>query len=191
MLQEIDYPISVMFDAKSGIFNPCKKTEERKVSDLKMMFHDQQAVQSILSAGDQLVYEIRYYPFVTSKSDMALGVTRIFPGKVGREYHMTKGHIHQRDDQPEIYYCVQGSGYLLLDTLEGEFRAEPWQPGVITHIPPMWAHRAVNTGNDLLVFVASYHLAAGHDYEKVKQQGFTKIAVENNGKPELILPKDY
>ena len=191
MLQEIDYPISVMFDAKTGIFNPCKQTVERKVSDLKRMFHDQQAVYSILSAGDPLVYEIRYYPFVTSKSDMALGVTRIFPGKVGREYHMTKGHIHERDDQPEIYYCVQGSGYLLLDTLDGEFRAEPWQPGIITHIPPMWAHRVVNTGNDLLVFVASYHLAAGHIYEKVEQQGFTKIAVENNGKPELISPKDY
>jgi glucose-6-phosphate isomerase, archaeal len=191
MLQEIDYPVSVMFDAKTGIFDPCKQTVERKVSDLKMMFHDQPAVKSILSSGDQLVYEIRYYPFITSKSDMALGVTRIFPGKVGREYHMTKGHIHQHDDQPEIYYCVQGSGYLLLDTLDGEFRAEPWQPGVITHIPPMWAHRVVNTGNDLLVFVASYHIAAGHLYDKVEEQGFAKIAVENNGKPALILPKDY
>ena len=51
MLQEKDYPISVMFDAKTGIFNPCKQTVERKVSDLKMMFHDQQAVRSILSNG--------------------------------------------------------------------------------------------------------------------------------------------
>jgi len=94
---------------------------------------------------------------------MALGVTRIFPGTVGNEYHMTKGHIHERNDQPEIYYCVHGEGFLLLDTLDGEFRAVPWKPGVITHIPPMWAHRVVNTGDDLLVFVAAYHLSAGHD----------------------------
>jgi len=191
MLQENDYPISVMFDAKTGLFTPCKQTAERKVSDLKMMFHDKAAVQSILSKGDQIIYEIRYHPFPTSKSDMAMGVTRIFPGKVGREYHMTKGHIHERDDQPEIYHCVQGTGYILMDTLDGEFRSEPWQPGVITHIPPMWAHRVVNTGSDMLIFVASYHLAAGHIYEKVESQGFAKIVVENNGKPALILPQDY
>ena len=191
MLQEIDYPVSVMFDPNTGIFEPCKQLVERKVSDLKRMFHDQAAVKTLLSNENPLVYEIRYYPFITSKSDMALGVTRIFPGKIGREYHMTKGHIHERDDQPEIYYCVHGTGYILMDTLAGEFQAVPWQPGVITHIPPMWAHRVVNTGNDLLVFVASYHIAAGHLYDQVEKQGFEKIVVENNGKPAIISPKDY
>ncbi len=186
MLQENDYPISVKFDAQTGLFNPCKQEVMRRVSDLKKMFYDQQAVQYELAHGDKLIYEIRYHPFVTSKSDMALGVTRIFPGKVGDEYHMTKGHIHERDDQPEIYYCVQGSGYLLLDTLDGEFRSEPWEPGVITHIPPMWAHRVVNTGSDLLVFVASYNIRAGHLYDQVEQQGFAQVVVERDGKPVLM-----
>lgn len=186
MLQDNDYPISVRFDLRSGIFAPATKTVQRRVSDLRMMFQDQHAVEESVAAGDHLVYEIRYHPFVTSKSDMALGVTRIFPGKVGDEYHMTKGHIHERDDQPEIYYCVQGQGYILLDTLQGEFRAEPWEPGVITHIPPMWAHRVVNTGNDLLVFVASYHLSAGHDYSLVEKQGFSKIILERDGKAVLV-----
>lgn len=188
MLPEKDYPISVRFDAHTGIFTPCLQTVERKVSDLEKMFDDQKAVKEILMAGDKLVYEIRYYPFITSKSDMALGVTRIFPGKVGDEYHMTKGHIHARDDQPEIYYCVQGTGYLLMDTLKGEFMAEPWEPGIITHIPPMWAHRVVNTGKDTLVFVASYHISAGHDYTLVEKQGFSKIVVERNGQA-ILLPK--
>lgn len=186
MLAETDYPVSVEFDPQSGIFTPCPKITTRYVSDLKSMFHDQRAAEEIILSGDRLVYEIRYHPFVTSKSDMALGVTRIFPGTVGAEYHMTKGHIHERDDQPEIYYCVHGEGFLLLDTLEGEFRAVPWKPGVITHIPPMWAHRVVNTGNDLLVFVASYHLSAGHDYDVVEQRGFAQIVVKQNGKPTLV-----
>ena len=186
MLQEKDYPVSVQLDTKTGIFDPCKTLAKRNVSDLKNMFHDQTAVKAILDAGDKLIYEIRYYPFVTSKSDMALGVTMILPGKVGDEYHMTKGHIHERDDQPEIYHCVQGKGYLLLDTMQGEFRAEAWEPGVITHIPPMWAHRAVNTGSEPLVFVASYHISAGHLYDTVEQMGFEQLAVERDGQPVFI-----
>jgi len=186
MLQPNDYPISVKFDAETGIFAPVKTVVERRVSDLKEMFQDKAAVNYEMTHGDKVVYEIRYHPFVTSKSDMSLGVTRIFPGKVGDEYHFTKGHVHERDDQPEIYYCVHGTGYLLLDTMEGDFQAERWEPGVISHIPPMWAHRVVNTGNDLLIFVASYNVKAGHLYEKVEKQGFAQILVEKDGKPTFL-----
>jgi glucose-6-phosphate isomerase len=186
MLQVNDYPISVRFDPEVGIFSPCIETIERRVSDLRKVFYDHQAVQSILNSGDRLIYEVRTYPFITNKSDMTLGVTRIFPGKVGDEYHMTKGHIHERDDQPEIYYCVYGCGYLLMDTLNGQFRVEPLESGVIVHIPPMWAHRVVNTGNGLLVFVACFHVPAGHDYSLIERQGFTQIVVESYGKPTLI-----
>jgi glucose-6-phosphate isomerase len=186
MLHENDYPISVQFDFSDGTIDPVKQKTIRKVSDLSMMFHDKEAVQAALDNGDKLVYEIWYHPFETSKSDMALGVTRIQPGKVGAEYHMTKGHIHERDDQPEIYFCVQGEGYLLLQTLDGEFQAERWTPGVISHIPPMWAHRVVNTGDDMLVFVASYHLSAGHDYEPIIEKGFRKMVVERDGEAVFV-----
>jgi glucose-6-phosphate isomerase len=180
-----DLPISVQFDFATGIFAPATEVAERRMSHLKEMFHDQAAVQEILAAGDRLIYEIRYHPFVTSTSDMALGVTRIFPGKVGDEYHMTKGHFHERTDQPEIYFCVHGEGYLLMETREGDFEAVRWQPGTITHIPPMWAHRVVNTGGDTLFFVASYHLAAGHDYAPVVARGFAQVVIERDGKPVL------
>jgi glucose-6-phosphate isomerase len=151
-----------------------------------MMFSDKEAVEQEIALGDRVVYEIRYYPFKTSCSDMGLGVTRIFPGKVGDEYHMTKGHFHAAGDQPEIYFCVRGNGYLLMQTAEGDFQAEHWKPGVITHIPPMWAHRVVNTGDDILFFVASYHLAAGHDYAPIEEHGFAKLVVEREGKPVLV-----
>ena len=99
---------------------------------------------------------------------------------------MTKGHFHERDDQPEIYFCVQGEGYLLLQTIDGEFRAERWSRGTISHIPPMWAHRVVNTGDELLVFVASYHLSAGHDYAPIIDKGFRKLVLERDGQPTLV-----
>jgi glucose-6-phosphate isomerase, archaeal len=176
-----ELPISVDLDINTGIFNPCPQLTQRRVSDLGMMFADQAAVQATISNGDPIVYEIRYHPFKTSNSDMALGVTTIYPGKIGNEYHMTKGHFHEADDQPEIYFCVKGEGYLLMETREGDFRVAPWKPGTITHIPPPYAHRVVNTGNDVLVFVASYHLAAGHEYDLVSQRGFAEIVVDQNG----------
>lgn len=181
-----DLPMSVQFDFATGMFAPYADISERRMSDLKEMFCDQDAVAATIARGNPIIYEIRYQPFVTSVSDMGLGVTRIFPGKVGDEYHMTKGHFHERPDQPEIYFCVRGEGYLLLETRAGDFEAVRWQPGTITHIPPQWAHRVVNTGADMLVFVASYHLAAGHDYAPILARGFARVVVEQNGAPALL-----
>lgn len=186
MLAEMDYPVSVQFNFSDGTFTPVGRQSIRRVSDLQSMFGDKAAVQAALDAGDPVVYEIWYRDFKTSKSDMALGVSRIFPGTIGGEFHMTKGHIHERDDQPEIYFCVQGEGYLLLQTIDGEFRAERWTPGTISHIPPMWAHRVVNTGSDMLVFVASYHLSAGHDYAPIEQKGFRKRVMAQDGGHILV-----
>jgi glucose-6-phosphate isomerase len=186
-LKKEDYPISVQFDFDAGEFSPQEKSVERKVSDLSVMFQDKAAVESMVKAGDPLVYEIFYYGFKTSVSDMALGTTRIQPGKVGNEYYMTKGHFHEAHDQPEIYFCVKGEGYLLMETHEGEFQADKWTRGTISHIPPMWAHRVVNTGNEPLVFVATYHLAAGHIYKDVEEKGFLKRLVEINGEPAFVL----
>lgn len=186
MLKEIDFPISLNFDTETGIIDPCPKVAPRHLSDLRMMFQDHQAIEKILEVEDRLIYEIRYYPFVTSSSDMALAVTKIFPGVVGQEYHMTKGHKHERPDQAEVYYCVKGEGYLLLDTLEGDFRAIQWKPGVITHIPPKWAHRVVNTGDDVLIFMGVFHLSAGHDYDIVASKGFSYRVISADGKPKLV-----
>jgi glucose-6-phosphate isomerase, archaeal len=186
MLDPRDLPLSLFFDIPNGILEPAGNTVVRTVGDLRKMFFNQPAIEEILALGDRPVYEIRNYAFLTSCSDLAVSVTRIFPGTVGSEYHMSKGHQHERDDQAEIYFCLQGTGYLLLDTMQGEFQAEAWQAGVITHIPAQWAHRVVNTGPDLLVYIGFYHVKAGHIYDLVEKQGFQKVVVEQNGQAVLI-----
>lgn len=182
-----DHPLSVQFDFEKGEFSPYQKRAERKLSDLSMMFQAKEIVKQVVEKDNPLIYEIFYYGFQTSLSDMALGVTRIQSGTIGGEYYMTKGHYHQAHDQPEIYFCVKGNGYLLLETRDGEFRAEKWTRGTISHIPPMWAHRVVNIGTEPLVFVATYHLAAGHEYEPVVKRGFLKRVIEENGKAVFML----
>lgn len=177
-----DLPVTVQIDTNTGEFSPCIEKVVRNVSDLAMMFSDQETVKKIISMGDQLVYEIRYYPFITSKSDMALGTTAILAGKVGDEYHMTKGHFHARDDQPEIYYCVHGQGFLQMESRDGDYQVVPWKIGTITHIPPQYAHRVINTGSATLVFVAAFHVAAGHEYEPIEERGFKNIFIERDGK---------
>ena len=185
-VETYNLPVSVQLDINTGVFTPCVDTSSRKVSDLAMMFADQPAAQKMIADGDPLVYEIRYHPFKTDHSDMALGVTAIRPGKVGDEYFMTKGHFHERADQPEIYFSVKGTGYLLTESLDGAFQVAEWKPGTITHIPPQYAHRAVNVGQDTLVFVASYHLAAGHNYEPVIARCSAQIVVEQEGKAVFV-----
>ena len=180
-------PASVQLTIADGSFTPCAELIPRKVSDLAQMFGDQAAVEAIIRSGDRLVYEIRHNPFVTAKSDMALGTSIIYAGKVGSEYYMTKGHFHARDDQPEIYYCVQGEGLLQMMTLDGDYQSAPWQPGTITHIPPQFAHRVVNTGAVPLVFVSVFHMAAGHVYGPIETRGFKYQVLEVDGKPAEVL----
>ena len=185
-----DKPVSVQLNPQDGSFLPCIETELRKVSNLSAMFSDTNAVNNLIHLGDRIIYEIRYYPFLTGKSDMALGTTIIYPGKVGDEYHMTKGHFHETDDQPEIYHCVQGVGILQMMTLEGEYVSASWIKDTITHIPPQYAHRVINTGSTPLVFVASFHIAAGHLYHPIETKGFKYIVIEKDGKPlEVLNPK--
>lgn len=184
-------PVRIELETRTGEFEPCLEYTQRKVSDLKMMFHDSLAVESTVQAGDPVVYEIRAHPFQTGNSDMVLGTTRIFPGKIGNEYHMTKGHFHERSDQPEVYYCVQGEGFLQMMTADGEYVSHPWRAGVVSHIPPQFAHRVVNTGATPLVFVSIYHTAAGHDYRPVEQRGFKYCIVERDGQAVEVLSPQW
>ena len=49
MLNENDYPISVQFDFASGAFDPVQIRDDRRLSDLQMMYHDKDAIKRILA----------------------------------------------------------------------------------------------------------------------------------------------
>jgi oxalate decarboxylase/phosphoglucose isomerase-like protein (cupin superfamily) len=82
ILPPCDYPASLELDLLSGLVSPYTECVQRRASDLQAMFYDKQAVQqAISSGGDPLIYEFFHNKFITSTSDMAVAVTRIFPGK--------------------------------------------------------------------------------------------------------------
>jgi glucose-6-phosphate isomerase len=118
---------------------------------------------------------------------MGLGVTRIYPGQIGVEYYMTKGHFHKGADQPEIYFCVRGEGFLLSETRDGDFEAVPWKAGTIRHVPtavgtPRGQHRHQSVG--LCGKLCAW--PAGHDYAPILARGFARIVVEQEGVPQLV-----
>jgi len=110
----------------------------------------------------------------------------IHPGTVGEEYHMTKGHFHAKEDTAEVYVGLQGQGYLLLDTADGQFQALPMQPGTVTYIPPYWAHRTVNVGDEDFVFFGVYPADSGHNYAAIEQRGFSQLLVKRKDGPEIV-----
>jgi glucose-6-phosphate isomerase, archaeal len=185
-LPKTDYPISLELSFVNGQVMGGDVPQERRLSELGPLYYDQDAVAEIAKKEDRLIYDMVHNHFETSLSDLSMAVSRIQPGKIGDEYHMTKGHFHAQADQPEIYFCLHGTGFLLMETEDGEFRAEPWRAGMLTHIPAQWAHRVVNTGKDVLFFVSSFHKIAGHEYRLVEERGFAKVVVERNGETVLL-----
>lgn len=97
---------------------------------------------------------------------------------------MTKGHQHV-DLQAEMYVGLTGVGGLLLS--DGE--RSQWidmGPGVIGYIPPGWAHRSINVGNEPYRFLAAYPGSAGHDYQWVLERGMGLRAVRDRDGHRLV-----
>ena len=123
---------------------------------------------------------------VVGCGDLKFGTSIVYPGKVGDEYFMTKGHFHTILDTGEVYYCLSGQGAMLMETPEGEVSLIEMKPGVAVYVPPRWAHRSINTGAETMVTFFVFRSDAGHDYGTIEQKGYRKLVVERDGKPVMI-----
>ena len=180
-MKELMEPIRTLVDFKKGIENP-DRVIERKTSDMQGMYVDELAFKKLLSQGNPLMYQVREINIPEEAGHIIYGTTIIYPGKVGDEYFMTKGHFHTKEDTAEIYLCLEGEGYLLMQTRKGRVSTIHMKPGVLGYIPPYWGHRTINTGNEEFVFLALFPGDAGHNYEIIEKCGFAKIMVEAGGR---------
>ena len=158
----------------------------RRLSSMHGQFADQQAYKAQLEKDDLVLYEVYDLQRPEEAGELLHGISIVHPGKVGNEYYMTKGHFHTVLETAEIYYCLKGVGVMVMETPEGEWAVEELCPGKILYVPPRWAHRSVNTGNqeDLVTFFV-YPGNAGHDYGTIETQGFRKLALEVNGQLQI------
>ena len=173
-------------DFQRGVLDPCNNVIQRHLSDMRGMYLDEAGTQEAIEGGDPLLYEVYQYDVPFETGQLLVVTSVIQSGKVGGEYYMTKGHFHSKEETAEVYVVLRGRGYLLLETRGGEFKALPVEPGTVTYIPPYWAHRMVNTGQEEFIFFGVYPADAGHNYGDIEKHGFAKVVVERDGQPTLI-----
>jgi glucose-6-phosphate isomerase len=167
--------------------SPERKPIKRMLSQMEGMYLDNNELKERLISGDMVVYEFYDLGMPEDPGELAYGTTILYPGKVGDEYFMTKGHFHAKINTAEIYYCIKGKGYLLMENLEGDTEIQEMTPGVSVYVPPSFAHRSINISMDepLISFFA-FRADAGHDYKTIESKGFRKLVIEQNGHPLII-----
>jgi glucose-6-phosphate isomerase len=70
----------------------------------------------------------------------------------------------------------------MMKTADGDCRWEPMAPGRMVYVPPYWAHRSVNTGDEPLISLCIYPGDAGHNYGDIKTEGFPKRVFKRDGR---------
>ncbi len=159
----------------------------RKLSAMKGQFADRGAYDAMLAQEDVVLYEVYELKRPEVAGELLHGISIVHPGMVGEEYFMTKGHFHAQLETAEIYYCLKGQGMMVMETPEGDWAVEELQPGRVLYVPPRWAHRSVNTGqNEDLVTFFVYPGNAGHDYGTIEAQGFRKLVLQKDDQPQIL-----
>ncbi len=160
---------------------------QRRLSSMKGQYLDQEAYSLMLIHDDIMLYEVYELQRPHEDGELLMGVSIVHPGKVGREFFMTKGHFHSILKTSEVYYCLKGEGFMVMENPEGETSIEALSPGKVLYVPPRWAHRSVCTARqqDLVTFFV-YPAKAGHDYGTIEKQGFRKLVVEGETGVEII-----
>jgi glucose-6-phosphate isomerase len=178
-------PFNMFFDLKTGISNE-KEPTRRHLSNMKGMYADNAAFDAAVKANDELVYEFYELKLPETPGDLLFGTSIVYPGKVGNEYFMTKGHFHTILDTAEVYYCLSGKGYMLMESPEGDWDAQLMTPGKAVYVPKRYAHRSINVGNEKLVTFFVFRADAGHDYGTIETKGYRKLIVEKDGQPVIV-----
>lgn len=174
------------FDVHTGL-SATKVPLRRTLSAMKGMYADEKAFDALVQDGDILTYEFFDMGVPSTTGDVAYGTSITYPGKVGDEYFMTKGHFHAVLDTAEIYYCLSGRGYMLMENPEGHWQVEEFIPGQAVYVPRRYAHRSINVSDtEPLVTFFAFPGHAGHDYGTIETKGFRKLCVERNGEPEFV-----
>lgn len=176
----------IRFSTETGL-SPDREPIQRKLSEMKGMFADDEKFAEMAESTDPIVYEFYDMQRPQEPGEIAFGTSIVYPGRVGDEYFMTKGHFHEVRDTAEVYYCLRGRGCMLMENPEGDWEARDLQPGSAVYVPPRYAHRSINTSpTETLITFFAFRADAGHDYDTIKDKGFRKLVVERGGKTQIV-----
>jgi glucose-6-phosphate isomerase len=178
------------FDLQSG-FSQNTETTKRYLSDMEGFYEDSEAVKSILEKENPLIYEFYELGCPEREGDLAFGTTIVYPGLIGSEYYMTKGHFHRKVDTAEVYYVLEGEGYMVMEDPKGTTREIPLRKGEAVYVPRSFAHRSVNTGGAPLVMFFTFAADAGHDYGTIEKKGYHHMICRKDGEAVVMENKKW
>ncbi|GBG07857.1 hypothetical protein PAT3040_02420 [Paenibacillus agaridevorans] len=178
-------PFTVYFSLNNGLSNT-RPSLKRYLSQMKGMYADDEALDQLMQGSDPLVYEFHELGIPESDGNLAFGTSIVYPGKVGNEFYMTKGHFHTILDTAEVYYCIGGKGLMLMENPEGQCDVQEFTPGKAVYVPGRYAHRSINTGDEPLITFYVFRADAGHDYGTIETKGYRNIVVEQNKEVVLL-----
>ena len=175
-------PFAAFLNVESLEIQPNTGGYVKYIRELDSIYAEEEKFEQLLeSRGGEIACWINELRFTERGNDLITGISVLNPGKVGSEFFMTRGHLHQRADRPETYYCLSGHGVLLLEDLEGKVEAAEMRPGNLVYIPAFWVHRSVNIGSEIFATLFSYPADAGQNFEIVRKAGGFKLLVVDDG----------
>jgi glucose-6-phosphate isomerase, archaeal len=183
-------PFALTLALDSGRLEPHTSRIERRASAMEGAYADAAALRELVEDGDPVVYEVEQRDVPPEVGHLVCCTTVVNAGTVGDEYFMTKGHYHAVRETAEVYVGLSGQGRLLLQTDEGETRDLPIERGTVAYVPPSWAHRTVNVGEEPLIFFAVYPAHAGHDYGSIEASGFARRVLRTPSGPVVVAAEE-
>ena len=176
MSAEKYWPVGVTSENYPEFISKSSEHLTRKGKDLAGYFEEE-------PEPDTVIYEVFE---AETEGHIKLALTVLKPGKVGKEFHMTKGHFHEDDKAGEVYVCFKGQGMIVMQTKDGQTDEIKLAQGAMAYIPPGWAHRTINTGTEEFIMMAVYPETSGHDYGSIQEKGFIRRVFDIDGQVQVI-----
>lgn len=184
--QPVMEPFGVSLDLVNAVMQEPDANLQRKASSMRGHYADAEALDALIAQGDPLHYEVFEKTIPHDHGQLQCGLSKLQPGTVGDECFMTKGHYHTIAETAEVYLCLRGQGYMLMKTTDGQCRAEYMERGRVVYVPPYWAHRSVNVGEEPFISFYVYPADAGHNYGDIEDEGFPRRIYKRGGQVEIL-----
>ena len=182
---ELMKPWGVDVDLADGVLRDPDRVLVRRASDMRGYYRDEAALEALIARDDSVHYEVFEKEIPASYGHLLFCISKLYPGRVGDECFMTKGHYHTICGTAEVYLCIRGKGHMLMKTADGQCEAEPMRRNRMVYVPPFWGHRSINTGTEPLISFCVYPGDAGHNYGDIASEGFPKRVFLRDGQESI------
>lgn len=179
-MQEFSIESAVVIDTDTHTLTGRTGRYVKKAADLGGVYRDDAAYAAWRDADPEAeAYRVDEFRPSDAEGDLIYGLSVLHPGRIGREYPVTRGHLHAKSDRSETYQCLAGHGLMLMETVDGNTVVVELRPGDIAYVPPHHIHRSVNVGDSDFVTLFTYPADSGQDYDIISRSaGMRHIVVE-------------